>query len=111
MLQFLPGASASLLSVSDASLGGHFVSSRTSQFGLCGGSQYIELAVRSSAERVMPEYRFYRIDRRRHRLGPPEVADCANDDEAVAHAKQILTGYVLEVCQADRMVKHVEPEI
>jgi hypothetical protein len=45
----------------------------------------------------MPEYRFYRIDRRGHRLGPPEVADCANDDEAVAHAKRILTGYVLEV--------------
>jgi hypothetical protein len=59
----------------------------------------------------MPEYRFYRIDRRGHRLGPPEVADRANDDEAVAHAKRILTGYVLEVCQADRMVKHVEPEI
>ncbi len=59
----------------------------------------------------MPEYRFYRIDRRGHRLGPPEVADCTNDDEAVAHAKRILTGYVLEVCQADRMVRHVEPEI
>ena len=37
----------------------------------------------------MPEYRFYRIDRRGHRRGPPEVADCANDDEAVAHAKRI----------------------
>ena len=59
----------------------------------------------------MPEYCFYRVDRRSHRLGSPEVADCANDDEAVAHAKRILTGYVLEVCQADRMVKHVEPEI
>ncbi len=55
----------------------------------------------------MPEYRFYRIDRRGHRLGPPEVADCANDDEAVAYAKRVLTGYVLEVCQADRMVKHL----
>jgi len=37
----------------------------------------------------MPEYRFYRIDRRGHRLGPPEVADWANDEEAVAHAKRI----------------------
>ena len=59
----------------------------------------------------MPEYHFYRIDQRGSRLGPPEVADCANDDEAVTHAKRILTGYVLEVCQADRMVKHVEPKI
>ena len=88
------------------------MSSRTSPVRpVCGGWQYSELAVRSRAERAVPEYRFYRIDRRGHRLGPPEVADCANDDEAAAHAKRILTGYVLEVCQADRMVKHVEPEI
>ncbi len=59
----------------------------------------------------MPEYSFYRVDEHYHRLGPPEVADCASDDEAIAHAKQILTGFVIEVWQAVRLVKRVEPEI
>jgi hypothetical protein len=30
-------------------------------------------------------------------LPHPEVADCPGGDEAIAHAKQILTGYVIEV--------------
>jgi hypothetical protein len=58
----------------------------------------------------MTEYCFYRVDRHGRRLGPPEAADCPSDDEAVVHAKQILTGYIIEVCQADRIVKRVEPE-
>jgi hypothetical protein len=41
----------------------------------------------------MPEYRFYRVDQYGHRFETPEVADCPGDDEAIAHAKQILTGY------------------
>jgi hypothetical protein len=59
----------------------------------------------------MPEYRFYRVDQYGHRFETPEVADCPGDDEAIAHAKQILTGYFIDVWQADRKVKRVEPEI
>ena len=67
--------------------------------------------MRSMREKAMPEYRFYRTDRQGRRYGPPEVADCAGDDEAVEHARRILTGFVIEVCQADRTVKRVEPPI
>jgi hypothetical protein len=41
----------------------------------------------------MPEYRFYRVDQYGHRFETPEVADYSGDDEAIAHVKQILTGY------------------
>jgi hypothetical protein len=60
---------------------------------------------------LMPEYRFYRVDEHGYLLPHPEVADCPDDDEAVAHAKQMLTGYVIEVRQGLRLVKRVEPDI
>ena len=70
--------------------------------------------------RVMPEtgpaaptpgYHFYRIDQRGRSWGAPEIADCRSDVEAIAHARQILTGYVIEVRQGLRTVMRVEPEI
>jgi hypothetical protein len=69
--------------------------------------------------RVMPKatspgaptrgYCFYRIDQHGHSWGAPEIADCPGDAEAIAYAKQILTGYVIEVRQADRVVTRIEP--
>jgi len=51
------------------------------------------------------------VDRHGHRLGPPEVAKYSSDDMAIAHAKQMLTGYIIEVCEADLIVQRVESEI
>jgi hypothetical protein len=59
----------------------------------------------------MAGYHFYRVDRHGHSWVSPEFRDCAGDEEAVAHAKQIITGYVIEVRQADRVVARVEPEV
>ena len=71
--------------------------------------------------RVMPKatspaaptrgYCFYRIDQHGRSWGSPEIADCPGDADAIAYAKQILTGYFIDVWQADRKVKRVEPEI
>jgi hypothetical protein len=58
-----------------------------------------------------PKYHFYRVNQAGRRVGTPEVADCPNDDDAIMRARQILTGYVIEVCQADRIVRRVPPEI
>jgi hypothetical protein len=58
-----------------------------------------------------PGYHFYRIDQQGHSWGAPEIADCRSDAGAIAHAKQILTGYVIEVRQGLRTVMRVEPEI
>jgi hypothetical protein len=54
---------------------------------------------RTTAAPIIPEYRFYSVDEHGYLLPHPEVADCSGDDEAIAHAKQILTGYVIEVRQ------------
>jgi hypothetical protein len=59
----------------------------------------------------MPEYRFYRVDQHGQSWGAPELAECIGDEEAIAHARKILTGYVIEVRQADRAVTRVEPGI
>jgi hypothetical protein len=56
-------------------------------------------------------YHFYRTDQQGHSWGAPEIADCRGDAEAIAHAKQILTGYIIEVRQADRVVMRVEPGV
>jgi hypothetical protein len=67
------------------------------------------MPVTTSPAAPVPGYRFYRIDQHGQSWGSPEIADCTGDAEAIAHAKQILTGYVIEVRQADRVVTRVEP--
>ncbi len=68
------------------------------------------IPVATSPAAPVPGYYFYRIDQHGHSWGTPEIADCPGDAEAIAHAKQILTGYVIEVRQADRVVTRVKPE-
>jgi hypothetical protein len=65
----------------------------------------------TSSATPTPGYHFYRIDQQGHSWGAPEIADCRSDVEAIAHAKQILTGYIIEVRQADRIVMRVEPRV
>jgi hypothetical protein len=65
----------------------------------------------SRSTAALPEYQFYRVDEHCYLLPYPEVADRPEDNEAVAHAKQILTGYVIEVRQGIRIVMRIEPEI
>jgi hypothetical protein len=59
----------------------------------------------------MPKYHFYRIDQYGRSWGLPEIVQCANDEMAVAHAKKILTGYMIEVRQSDRVLTRIDPEV
>jgi hypothetical protein len=59
----------------------------------------------------MPKYSFYRVDKYGRSWGLPEIVECKNDEMAVAHAKKILTGYIIEVRQSDRVLTRVDPEV
>jgi hypothetical protein len=59
----------------------------------------------------MPKYYFYRVDKHDRSWGPPEIMEYSRDEEAVAYAKQILAGYLIEVRQSDRVVTRIEPEV
>jgi len=60
---------------------------------------------------VMQEYKIYSLaDDDRIRTAPM-VVNCADDKEALAYAKRLLDGRVLEVWQSARMVSRLEPTV
>ena len=52
----------------------------------------------------MSAYRIYSIDRAGHIIRPPEIVECANDQEAAQNAKQFLDGQEIEVWDGSRFV-------
>jgi hypothetical protein len=42
------------------------------------------------------DYRFYSLRRGNHIAGPPEVAQCGSDQEAIAHGRKLLDGLDIE---------------
>jgi hypothetical protein len=52
----------------------------------------------------MASYRLYFVDREGHISRPPEVIDCADDEEAAEKAKQFVDGQDVEVWDHDRLI-------
>lgn len=52
----------------------------------------------------MPTYRVYFIDRGAHISRPPEVIECANNDEAVKKARQFIDGHAIELWREGLLV-------
>ena len=52
----------------------------------------------------MSAYRIYSIDRAGHISRPPEIVECADDQEAAQKAKQFLDGQDIEVWDGPRFV-------
>jgi hypothetical protein len=57
----------------------------------------------------MPEYRLYKIAMSGHIKEPPTSHELPDDRAAVAHAKQILDDYDIEIWQGARVVAYLTP--
>jgi predicted dinucleotide-binding enzyme len=53
---------------------------------------------------VVPAYRVYFIDRAGHVSRPPQIVECADDQEAAQKAKQLVDGQDVEVWDGPRFV-------
>jgi hypothetical protein len=52
----------------------------------------------------VPVYRLYFIDRTNHISRPPEMVECADDQEAIQKAKQFVDGHDVELWDGPRLV-------
>ena len=57
----------------------------------------------------MPIYRLYVIDPDAHITVPPTLADCPDDDSAIAKRNKYLDGKAIEVWECARIVTRLEP--
>ena len=59
----------------------------------------------------MPVYRIYFIDRANHISRPPEIIECADDQEAAEKARQFLDGHDVELWDLGRFVMRIPHEL
>lgn len=52
----------------------------------------------------MPEYRIFFLDPDSHVTQPPQIVECADDQEAIEKAKQFIDGRDIELWQKNRCV-------
>jgi hypothetical protein len=52
----------------------------------------------------MTAYRVYFVDDTGHVAGPPKIVECADDNEALQKAKQLIDGKDLEVWEGPRLI-------
>jgi hypothetical protein len=52
----------------------------------------------------MPEYRIYRLASDGHFWGVPVIVECAQDQEAIEKARQMVDGLDLEIWEAARLI-------
>jgi hypothetical protein len=57
--------------------------------------------------RVMPVYRFYRIEKNGHVTGPPPIRVLPDDPDAVHEATKLLNRKDIEIWQGSRLVAYV----
>jgi hypothetical protein len=55
----------------------------------------------------MPAYRIYFIDRANHISRPSEIVECADDQEAIKKAEQLVEGQDLELWERDRFIMRI----
>jgi hypothetical protein len=58
---------------------------------------------------TMPEYRFYTLKSGNQMVAPPDVIDCASDQDAIDEAKKFLDGFDVEIWQGARIVTRLRP--
>jgi hypothetical protein len=56
----------------------------------------------------MPLYRFYKLNQRRHIEGLPQAADCRDDTDAIAKAKDHASSNPIEIWCLGRCVGVIE---
>jgi hypothetical protein len=57
----------------------------------------------------MVEYRVFTVDRDGHFIGFEPLV-CANDAEAIEHAKRLVVGHAIELWNGERLVIRLEPK-
>jgi hypothetical protein len=55
-------------------------------------------------------YRFYVLDESEHVSQPPQIVECAGDEDAIRQARQLLDGKVIEVWDEARRIVRLEPQ-
>jgi hypothetical protein len=56
----------------------------------------------------MPDYRMYTLKDGKI-AGPPQIATCDSDQQAIDQAKQLLNGHDIEVWELARVVIRLQP--
>ena len=56
----------------------------------------------------MPEYRFYTLTRDDHIRGVPTTVTCANDQEALRKAAEMVDGHDIELWTGNRRVSRIK---
>lgn len=57
----------------------------------------------------MPDYRLYSMSSGNKAAGPPQIVQCASDQEAVAAGKGLLDRLDIEIWQGARVVARLKP--
>jgi hypothetical protein len=52
----------------------------------------------------MPYYRIYRLGEGDHIAAPPDIVDCADDQEAIGKASQAANGKAVELWEGPRFI-------
>lgn len=58
---------------------------------------------------MMQAYRFYTLKNGNRIVAPPDVIECASDQEAIDEAKKSLDGFDVEIWQGARIVTRLRP--
>jgi hypothetical protein len=53
---------------------------------------------------IMPEYRIFVVESDSYITQPPQIVECADDQEAIQYAKQFIDGRDVELWQKSRCV-------
>jgi hypothetical protein len=53
---------------------------------------------------IMPEYRVFFLDPNTYITQPPEIIECADDQEAIQKAKQFIDGRDIELWEKARFI-------
>lgn len=54
--------------------------------------------------RFVSTYRAYHVDEHGHFRGVPQILSAETDEDAIAHVKQLLDGYDVELWEGGRLV-------
>lgn len=60
--------------------------------------------------RLMTAYRIYLLDAEDHVSGPPQVVECADDQEATHQARRCLVAKPVEIWNEAKLIARLEPD-
>jgi len=59
---------------------------------------------------ALATYRIYLLDTEGHVAIPARIVECADDQEAIAQARQFVDGKLIEVWRETKLIAKLEPE-